>query len=84
MREEVIWTNLSVVEISKRLEEEYQIKVSKTVIYKLLKKHKYGPATGPVDEQELKMVRILTEMLSPDATFVYLFTYITLRLTPSL
>ena len=53
MREEVIWTNLSVVEISKRLEEEYQIKVSKTVIYKLLKKHKYGPATGPVDEQEL-------------------------------
>ena len=42
MKEEVIWTNLSVFEISKRLEEEHGIKVSKTVIYKLLKKHKYG------------------------------------------
>ena len=42
MKKEVIWTNLSVLEISKRLEKEHKIKESKTVIYQLLRKHKYG------------------------------------------
>jgi hypothetical protein len=41
MREDVRWTNLTPREIGKRLAEEHQVRVSATVIRKLLKKHNY-------------------------------------------
>lgn len=41
MDERVRWTNLCPWEIAKRLAERYEIKVSRTVIGKLLKKHHY-------------------------------------------
>jgi hypothetical protein len=39
MNEQVIWTDLMPQEIAERLEEDHQVKVSKTVIRKMLKKH---------------------------------------------
>ena len=39
MNEQVIWTDLGPQEIAERLEQDHQVKVSKTVIRKLLKKH---------------------------------------------
>jgi hypothetical protein len=41
MQEAVRWTNLTPREIAERLAEEHQVKVSATVIRKLLKKHNY-------------------------------------------
>jgi len=41
MNEPVIWTDLRPQEIAERLEEDHQVRVSKTVIRKLLKKHGY-------------------------------------------
>jgi len=41
MREDVRWTDLTPREIADRLKEEYLVKVSTTVIRKLLKKHNY-------------------------------------------
>jgi hypothetical protein len=41
MREEVRWTNLTPGEIAERLAEQHQVKVSETVIRKLLQKHHY-------------------------------------------
>jgi transposase len=41
MNEQVKWTNLRPQEIAERLEQDHQVKVSKTVIRKLLKKHGY-------------------------------------------
>ena len=41
MDEKVIWTDLTPDEIAKFLQEKHQVKVSKTVIKKLLKKHGY-------------------------------------------
>jgi len=41
MDETVVWTDLLPWQIAKLLEQEYEIKVSKTVIRKLLKKHNY-------------------------------------------
>lgn len=41
MREDVRWTNLTPREIAERLAQEYQVKVSETVIHELLKKHNY-------------------------------------------
>ena len=41
MREDVRWTDLTPREIAEGLNEEYQVKVSTTVIRKLLKKHDY-------------------------------------------
>jgi predicted transcriptional regulator len=41
MREDVRWTDLTPREIAEGLNEEYQVKVSTTVIRKLLKKHNY-------------------------------------------
>jgi hypothetical protein len=41
MDEQVRWTNLRLREIAQRLAERYEIKVSRTVIRKLLKKHHY-------------------------------------------
>lgn len=41
MREEVRWTNLTPREIAERLAEQHQVKVSETVIRKLLQKHHY-------------------------------------------
>jgi hypothetical protein len=41
MNEQVIWTDLGPLEIAERLEQDHQVKVSKTVIRKLLKKHGY-------------------------------------------
>lgn len=41
MKEEVIWTNLTQREIAARLEQEYAVKVSQTVIKQLLKKHNF-------------------------------------------
>jgi hypothetical protein len=41
MRDDVRWTNLTPREIADGLKEEYQVKVSTTVIRKLLKKHNY-------------------------------------------
>ena len=41
MDETVVWTDLRPWQIAKLLEQEYEIKVSKTVIRKLLKKHNY-------------------------------------------
>ena len=41
MREDVRWTDLTPREIADGLNEEYQVKVSTTVIRKLLKKHNY-------------------------------------------
>jgi len=41
MDEKVVWTDLTPDEISKFLEQKHQVKVSKTVIKKLLKKHDY-------------------------------------------
>ncbi len=41
MDETVVWTDLRPWQIAKLLEQEYDIKVSKTVIRKLLKKHNY-------------------------------------------
>jgi transposase len=41
MNEQVIWTDLTPQEIAERLEQDYQVNVSKTVIRKLLKKHQF-------------------------------------------
>lgn len=41
MDEKVIWTDLTPAEIAKLLEEDHQVKVSKSVVNKLLKKHNY-------------------------------------------
>ena len=41
MREDVRWTDLTPREIAEGLNEEYKVKVSTTVIRKLLKKHNY-------------------------------------------
>ena len=41
MDEKVIWTDLTPAGIAKLLEEEHQVKVSKSVVNKLLKKHNY-------------------------------------------
>jgi len=41
MREDVRWTDLVPREIAEALHETYQVKVSATVIRKLLKKHNY-------------------------------------------
>jgi transposase len=41
MDEKVVWTDLTPDEISKLLEREHQVKVSKSVIKKLLQKHNY-------------------------------------------
>jgi hypothetical protein len=47
MRDGVRWTNLSRREIAERLEDEYQVQVSDTVIRELLKKHKYRRRKAP-------------------------------------
>ena len=41
MDEQVIWTDLTSHEIAGLLEQQFHVRVSKTVIYKLLKKHHY-------------------------------------------
>ena len=41
MNEQVKWTNLTPQEIAERLEQDHQVKVSKTVVRKLLKKHDF-------------------------------------------
>lgn len=41
MNAQVLWTDLTPQEIAERLEQDYQVNVSKTVIRKLLKKHQY-------------------------------------------
>lgn len=41
MDEKVIWTDLTPSEIAKKLEQDHQVKVSKSVVNKLLKKHNY-------------------------------------------
>jgi len=41
MNEQVIWTDLTSQEIAERLEQDYQVNVSRTVIRKLLKKHQF-------------------------------------------
>lgn len=41
MDEKVVWTDLTPQEIATFLEEKHQVKVSKSVVRKLLKKHKY-------------------------------------------
>jgi transposase len=41
MDEKVIWTDLTPEEIAKLLEQEHRVKVSKSVVNKLLKKHNY-------------------------------------------
>ena len=41
MDEQVVWTDLTPQEIAKRLEQDHQVKVSKSVVVKLLKKHRY-------------------------------------------
>lgn len=41
MDEKVIWTDLTPPEIAKKLEQDHQVKVSKSVVNKLLKKHNY-------------------------------------------
>lgn len=41
MDEKVIWTDLTPLEIAKKLEQDHQVKVSKSVVNKLLKKHNY-------------------------------------------
>jgi predicted transcriptional regulator len=50
MREDVRWTNLTPGEIADHLEEQYQVKVSRTVIRKLLKKHNYRRRKGQKNE----------------------------------
>lgn len=41
MDEQVVWTDLTPQEIARKLEEDHQVKVSKSVVNKLLKKHRY-------------------------------------------
>jgi len=41
MDEKVVWTDLTPSEISKRLEQDHQVRVSRSVVKKLLKKHNY-------------------------------------------
>jgi transposase len=41
MNDQVIWTDLTPQEIAERLEQDYQVKVSKSVVRKLLKKHQF-------------------------------------------
>jgi len=41
MREDIRWTSLTPREIAERLAQEYQVKVTETVIHKLLEKHNY-------------------------------------------
>jgi hypothetical protein len=41
MDEKIIWTDLTPQEIAKKLEQDHQVKVSKSVVNKLLKKHNY-------------------------------------------
>ena len=41
MNDEVLWTNLTHAEIATRLEQDHGIRVSETVVIKLLKKHKF-------------------------------------------
>jgi len=41
MDEKIVWTDLTPQEIAKKLEQDHQVKVSKSVVNKLLKKHNY-------------------------------------------
>lgn len=41
MDEKIVWTDLTPPEIAKKLEQDHQVKVSKSVVNKLLKKHNY-------------------------------------------
>jgi len=41
MNEQVIWTDLTPQEIANKLDQDHQVKVSKSVVNKLLKKHNY-------------------------------------------
>jgi len=41
MNEKIVWTDLMPQEIAKKLEQDHQVKVSKSVVNKLLKKHNY-------------------------------------------
>lgn len=41
MDDQVVWTDLTPQQISERLEQDHQVKVSKSVVGKLLKKHRY-------------------------------------------
>jgi hypothetical protein len=50
MREDVRWTNLTPREIADHLEEQYQVKVSGTVVRKLLEKHNYRRRKGQKNE----------------------------------
>lgn len=71
MDERVVWTDLTPDEISKFLERDHQVKVSKSVIRKLLKKHNYRRRKAQKkksmktvvhrDEQFLNIQRLVTE-----------------------
>ena len=41
MNEKIVWTDLTPPEIANKLEQDHQVKVSKSVVNKLLKKHNY-------------------------------------------
>jgi predicted transcriptional regulator len=51
MREDVRWTDLTPREIADSLHEAYQVKVSTTIIRKLLKKHNYRRRKAQKNEQ---------------------------------
>ena len=71
MKEGVIWTDLRPHEIARQLEQDYQVKVSKTVIRKLLKKHGFRrrkaqkketyQSVAQRDEQFGRISRLLAE-----------------------
>lgn len=69
MDEQVIWTDLGPQEIAERLEKDHQVKVTKTVIRKLLKKHGFRRRKAQ-KKQTLKSVPYRDEQFGKIATLL--------------
>jgi transposase len=73
MDEKVIWTDLTPQEIATLLEKDHQVKVSKSVVHKLLKKHGYRRRKAQ-KKQTMKSVAHRDEQFAKIATLVAEFT----------
>jgi transposase len=69
MNDQVLWTDLTPQEIAARLEQDYQVKVSKSVVRKLLKKHQFRRRKAQ-KQQTLKSVPQRDEQFGRIAAFL--------------
>jgi transposase len=69
MNDQVIWTDLTPQEIAARLKQDYQVKVSKSVVGKLLKKHQFRRRKAQ-KKQTLKSVPQREEQFGQIAIFL--------------